>query len=48
MVLVMYFAVSVPLDISFGMPTQMHIVDYLEYSIDVVFVIDIIMTFRTA
>ncbi len=48
MVLVLYNAVAVPLDVSFGMPQDRHIVDYLEYSVDLIFLFDIFGNFRTA
>lgn len=48
MVLVLYNAVSVPLDVSYGMPSQGNIVMYLDYAIDLMFAIDIFATFRTA
>lgn len=48
MVLVLYNAITVPLDISFGLPTENNMFVLVEYSVDLIYAIDILATFRTA
>ena len=48
MAFVIYCAVDVPLELSYGMPQTMGIVDILNWSIDLIFAVDIALNFRTA
>ncbi len=45
--LVLYNAVTVPLGISYTLPTTGNILNYLEYSIDLIFAVDICVNFRS-
>lgn len=47
MCLVLYNAVSVPLDVSFGMPDQVALI-IVEYGVDLIYAMDIIGNFRAA
>ncbi|GAX77256.1 hypothetical protein CEUSTIGMA_g4702.t1 [Chlamydomonas eustigma] len=48
MAFVIFSAVDVPLEVSYGVPTTMNILNYLNYAISFVFFIDICVNFRTA
>lgn len=48
MALVIYVAVTIPLDISFGMPLPAQTLNYLDWAIDCVFLADMCINFRTA
>ena len=48
MMFVLFCAATVPLDISFGLPTTDNIFNILNWSIDLIFAVDICINFRTA
>lgn len=47
MALIIYFAVTIPLDISFEMPLPGQTPKYLDWAIDCVFLADMCINFRT-
>ena len=48
MVFIIYNAVTVPLIVSYGLPSSMGVFDILNWCIDLLFLVDICINFRTA
>ena len=48
MVFVIFCAIEVPLEISYGVPNTDNIIDILNWAIDLAFAVDICLCFRTA